>query len=191
MVLLVTGVCRSGCYYCPLSREKKGREVVFADEMRARSDEDVLSEARSIGARGTGVTGGDPLVMSTKLLRGYIEPILSANLPNLQTIRIGTKAFSYWPYRFLTDRDSDELILLFEKIVSAGINLAIMAHFNHPVELSTEAVQKAIRIVRSTGAQIRTQSPILRHINDSPGIWAELWRKQVNLNCIPYYMFIA
>jgi len=66
-----------------------------------------------------------------------------------------------------------------------------MAHFNHPVELSTPAVQKAIRRVRSTGAQIRTQSPVMRNINDSPEVWAEMWRQQVNNNCIPYYMFVA
>ena len=66
-----------------------------------------------------------------------------------------------------------------------------MAHFNHPVELSTPAVQEAIKRVIATGAQIRTQSPIMRNINADPNIWAEMWRKQVNLNCIPYYMFLA
>ena len=38
--------------------------------------------------------------------------------------------------------------------------------------------------------QIRTQSPVLRHINDSAEVWADMWRKQVNLNCITYYMFV-
>ncbi|MDR0814847.1 MAG: hypothetical protein LBN37_03730 [Bacteroidales bacterium] len=31
----------------------------------------------------------------------------------------------------------------------------------------------------------------MRHINDKPELWSEMWRKQVDLNCIPYYMFIA
>ncbi|GIV33235.1 MAG: KamA family radical SAM protein [Chitinophagales bacterium] len=136
-------------------------------------------------------TGGDPLIMKTKVLASYIEPLINANMDNLQTIRIGTKAFGYWPYRFTHDADASELLHLFERIVKAGKNLAIMAHFNHPVELSTEEVKEAIRKVRSTGAQIRTQSPIMRNINDSAEVWAEMWRQQVNLNCIPYYMFIA
>lgn len=136
-------------------------------------------------------TGGDPMIMKTKVLASYIEPLLDESIENLQTIRIGTKALSYWPYRFTTNDDADELLQLFEKIVKSGKNLAIMAHFNHPVELSTEAVTEAIKRIRSTGAQIRTQSPLLKHINDSPEIWASMWRKQVNLNCIPYYMFIA
>jgi KamA family protein len=136
-------------------------------------------------------TGGDPMIMKTKILANYIEPLLNDELYNVQTIRIGTKALGYWPYRFTDDEDSDELMRLFEKIVSKGKNLAIMAHFNHPVELSTNVVKEAIQRIRSAGAQIRTQSPIMRNINDRAEIWADMWRKQVNLNCIPYYMFAA
>ena len=97
---------------------------------------------------------------------------------------------AFWPYKFLTDDDADDFLRLFEKIISKGINLAIMAHFSHPRELATAAVQKAIKRIRNTGAQIRTQSPILRHINDKAEIWSEMWRNQVNFNCIPYYMFV-
>ncbi len=136
-------------------------------------------------------TGGDPLTMSTSLLAGYIEPLLTKDFSHIRTIRLGTKALAYWPYRFLTDKDADELMVLFERIIKAGKNLTIQAHFNHPVELSTDAVKKAIFRIRSTGAQIRTQSPLLRNINDHPDIWAEMWRKQTDLNCIPYYMFVA
>ncbi len=136
-------------------------------------------------------TGGDPLTMRTSHIADYVDALLDNRLQNIQTIRFGTKALAYWPYRFLTDPDADDLMRVFDKIVRKGKNLAIMSHFNHPVELSTNAVQEAIRRVRSTGAQIRTQSPVLNHINNRPELWAEMWRKQVNLNCIPYYMFIA
>lgn len=135
-------------------------------------------------------TGGDPMIMKAKIFASYIEPLLEAKPENLQTIRIGTKALGYWPYKFVSDNDADELISLFERIVNSGINLSIMAHFSHPVELDTSIVKTAIARLRSVGVQIRTQSPVLKHINDSPELWAEMWRKQVNLNCIPYYMFI-
>jgi L-lysine 2,3-aminomutase len=136
-------------------------------------------------------TGGDPMIMKYKVFHQYIEPFLADdNQTNIQTIRIGTKSLSYWPYKFTTDPGADDFLRLFEAIVKKGINLAFMAHFSHPVELETKAVQQAIRRLRSAGVQIRTQSPVLRHINDSPDVWAEMWRKQVNLNCIPYYMFV-
>jgi len=137
-------------------------------------------------------TGGDPMIMSYKMFKKYIDPFLSdRNKTNIQTIRIGTKVLSYWPYKFITDDDADDFLRLFEMITNKGINLAFMAHFTHPVELGTEAVKQAIHKLRNTGVQIRTQSPLAKHINDKPEIWSEMWRKQVNMNCIPYYMFIA
>lgn len=135
-------------------------------------------------------TGGDPMIMRTKILRSYIEPLLKADLPGLRTIRIGTKALTYWPFRFTTDDDADDLLRLFEEVAKKGIHLALMAHFSHPVELETPAVAEAISRIRATGAQLRTQSPVLRDINDSPEVWAEMWKKQVAMGCIPYYMFL-
>lgn len=136
-------------------------------------------------------TGGDPLVMKTNILESYIEPLLSPELEHIHTIRIGSKALAYWPYRFLTDTDSKDLLKLFERVTKSGKHLALMAHFNHPVELSTKAVKQAIRLIRSTGVEIRTQSPILKHINDSVQAWTKMWRQQVALGCSPYYMFIT
>ncbi|HKK80910.1 MAG TPA: hypothetical protein VJ909_01595 [Prolixibacteraceae bacterium] len=136
-------------------------------------------------------TGGDPAVMKTKLFEYYFNALLDADIPNLKTIRIGTKALSYWPQRFTTDDDADDLIKLFEKVVKRGINISVMAHFNHPRALETKAVKEAISRILSTGAQIRTQSPVLNHINASGDVWAKMWKSQVNLGLIPYYMFIA
>jgi KamA family protein len=135
-------------------------------------------------------TGGDPLIMKTRIFSEYIQALLDADLPNLKTIRIGTKSLSYWPYRFLTDDDAADMLNLFTDITKKGLHLAFMAHFNHPIEISTNAVKIAITKIRKTGAQIRTQSPILAKINDDSKIWTEMWQKQVSLGCIPYYMFV-
>ncbi len=136
-------------------------------------------------------TGGDPMIMKAKMFSTYINSLLESDIPNLKTIRIGTKALSYWPYKFLTDDDAKESLEIFERVTNKGIHLAIMAHFNHLVELSTDSVKEAIKLVRKTGAQIRTQSPLLAHINDDANMWAEMWKKQVQLGCIPYYMFVV
>lgn len=137
------------------------------------------------------ITGGDPLTMKVSSFARYIQALLDANLPNLKTIRIGTKTLTYWPYRFTTDQDADELLRLFRRVVSSGKHLAIMAHFNHPNELQTKAVVEAVRRIRETGAVIRTQAPMIRGINDDADTWASLWRRQVALGMIPYYMFLA
>jgi len=135
-------------------------------------------------------TGGDPMIMNIKYLKEYIEPILEADLPHVRTIRIGTKSLAHWPFRFLTDPDATEVLQLFEKVTQAKKNLAFMAHFSHPRELETEAVQEASYKILKTGAQIRTQSPILNHINNEAGLWHAMWRKQVDLGMTPYYMFV-
>jgi len=136
-------------------------------------------------------TGGDPMIMSFKVFQQYIEPFLAeSNRTNIQTIRIGTKSLGFWPYKFLTDKDAGDFLNLFKRIVDSGINLSIMAHFNHENELKTPAVKEAVRLLRQTGAQIRTQSPLIKNINDDADMWARMWRKQVNMGMIPYYMFV-
>lgn len=61
-MLLVTGRCGQRCVYCPLSSEKRGKDVFYANERRVSEMADVLEEARLMDALGTGITGGDPLV---------------------------------------------------------------------------------------------------------------------------------
>lgn len=180
--------CHAYCTFC-----FRWPQFVGMDELKfAMNETKVLIDYLKMHKEVTDIlfTGGDPMVMNIKYLNNYFLPLLSDELDHIQTIRIGTKSLSYWPYKFVTDPEADEILNLFETIVKCGKNLAIMAHFNHPVELETEIVKKAISRIRSTGAQIRTQSPVLNHINNDPLLWAEMWRKQVNLNCIPYYMFV-
>ena len=136
-------------------------------------------------------TGGDPMIMKASLFATYIDKILDADLPNLKTIRIGTKALSYWPYKFTSDSDSEETLETFRRIKSKGIHVALMGHFNHLTELKTDSVKLAIEKVRETGVQIRTQSPLLTNINDDADMWAQMWQKQVELGCVPYYMFVV
>ncbi len=61
MVLFVSGLCRFRCFYCPVSGRRNQKDVVYANERLVTRDEDILEEARAIGAAGTGITGGDPL----------------------------------------------------------------------------------------------------------------------------------
>ncbi len=136
------------------------------------------------------MTGGDPMVMKTKILAGYLEPLLHPDFDHVQSIRIGTKSLSFWPQRFVMDEDADELLRMIERLVKAGKHLSVMAHYNHWRELEPAIAREAIRRVRDTGAQIRSQGPLLQHINDHGDTWARLWNTQVKLGIIPYYMFM-
>jgi KamA family protein len=135
-------------------------------------------------------SGGDPMVMNASRLEIYLDALLNSGFSNLKTIRIGTKSISYWPYRYLTDKDSKKILELFRKVTDSGIHLSIMAHINHYREMATSAFREAVKRIRRTGAVIRSQSPVLRHVNSSPAVWKKMWVDQVNLGIIPYYMFI-
>ena len=97
MVLFVTGLCRFRCFYCPVSPTRNQLDVVYANERRVSRDEDVLEEARAIGAAGTGITGGDPLGVVdrvehyVRLLKGTFGPSHNIHLythePNAEKLR--------------------------------------------------------------------------------------------------------
>ncbi|MEU2422640.1 lysine 2,3-aminomutase [Streptomyces sp. NPDC007851] len=134
------------------------------------------------------ITGGDPLVMSTEVLRRYVEPLLE--IGTVRSVRLGTKSLAFWPYRFTTDRDADDLLRLFDQVVASGRHLALMAHFTHPQELRPPVVAEAVRRVRDTGAVIRCQGPLVAGINDTADAWAELWERTTTLGAVPYYQFV-
>jgi len=135
-------------------------------------------------------TGGDPLIMSSTALRKNIEPLLAPELQHIHSIRIGTKALAYWPSRFTTDPDADDVLRLFEKVRRSGKQIALMAHFSHPRELQTREGRLALRRIIDTGTVIRCQAPLIRHINDDSDVWATMWSEQVRLGAVPYYLFV-
>lgn len=135
-------------------------------------------------------TGGDPMIMKTQVFERYLEPLLSPDLEHVQTIRIGTKALAYWPQRFVTDDDADDMLRLLERVIASGRHVAIMAHYSLPREMRTPIAAKAIRRLRDIGCEIRMQAPIVRHVNDNASAWMRLWREGVRQGMIPYYMFV-
>jgi KamA family protein len=137
------------------------------------------------------VTGGDPMVMKTSRLEEYLRPLTGREFDHVRTIRLGTKSLTFWPYRFVTDPDADDLLRLLSKLVRRGKHVAVMAHVEHGRELEGPVVRQAVRRILDTGAVIRTQAPVLRHINDDADVWASMWRTQVHMGMIPYYMFVA
>jgi len=67
MVLFVTGRCHRTCWYCPLSKERKGTDTVFANEHPVDIPAQILEEAERMSALGTGITGGEPLLCLDKV----------------------------------------------------------------------------------------------------------------------------
>ena len=180
--------CHAYCTYC-------FRWAQFVDEpdlKMATSDVGSVMDYLRAHTEVTSVliTGGDPMIMGSDVLRRYVEPLLGPGMEHVESIRIGSKSLSYWPQRFVTDPDADDTLRLFETIVASGKALAFMAHFSHPRELGPATVAEAVRRIRAAGAVIRTQAPLIRSINDEARTWAGMWRAQVRMGMVPYYMFV-
>jgi len=180
--------CHAYCTYC-----FRWPQFVGIDELKfaGREADTLAAYVRAHPELRTVLfTGGDPMVMNAKNLRRYITPLLDPSLEHITTIRIGTKSPAYWPFRFVTDPDADDVLRLFEEIRESGRHIAVMAHYSHPREMQTDIAQAALRRIRSTGASVRCQAPLIKHVNDSAEIWAALWKEQVRQGAIPYYMFV-
>ncbi|GAA3239129.1 lysine 2,3-aminomutase [Actinocorallia longicatena] len=178
--------CHAYCTYC-----FRWPQFVGEPELKiATGDQAAMSAYLRAHPEVTSVliTGGDALIMRTDVLRRYVEPLLE--IDHIESIRLGTKALAYWPFRFTTDPDADALLALFDQVIASGRHLAVMAHYSHPVELDPEPAREALRRVRSTGAVIRAQGPLIRGVNDEPAVWSRLWRESTRLGVVPYYMFV-
>jgi KamA family protein len=178
--------CHAYCTYC----FRWAQFVGIADLKFACGSPEVLVNYVKRHPEVTSVlfTGGDPLVMTSKVLRQYVEPLIA--IPHLLSIRIGTKAPAYWPYRFISDPDAEDLLRLFEEVDKSGKNMAVMAHYSHPRELQTDVARQALARLASANATVRCQAPLIKHVNDDPAVWATMWREQIRHNAIPYYMFV-
>ncbi len=178
--------CHTYCTYC-----FRWAQFVGLDDMKlANKEPEMLARYVRAHPEITSIlfTGGDPMVMKTKVFRRYVEPLLE--IEHVQSIRIGTKSLAYWPQRFVTDDDADELMALFDQVLAADKHVALMGHFSHHRELETKMAERAMARLQRSGVVVRTQAPLIRHVNDDPRVWNRMWRRQLRLGAVPYYMFV-
>lgn len=181
-------VCHSYCTFC-----FRWPQFIGDADLKFATDMDLtylnyLKEQK--GVTDVLFTGGDPMVMNVKMVKKYIEPLLTEEYAHIKNIRIGSKSLTYWPQRYVSDVDTEELLAFFKKVNESGKQIAFMAHLNHYNEMQTEVFRKAVKNIQETGTVIRTQAPLLKHINDDPEVWTKMWDEQVHLGLIPYYMFV-
>jgi len=141
LVLFVTGICNNKCFYCPLSAEKRGRDVVFANEKKVAKTEDIIQEARLIDATGTGITGGDPLAKIDRTIK-YIN-LLRENFGEKHHIHLYTATASRKMAKALAESGLDELRLhpppsLWGKMRNSGFDSSIAAAIGGGMKVGVE-----------------------------------------------------
>ena len=179
VLLLCNEVCGSYCRYC-------FRKRLFMNE-NDEATNDVSEGVRYIAEHpeitNVLLTGGDPLLMSTRRLREIIEPLRA--IPHVRIIRIGSKMPAFDPWRMLGD---PELQALFRGQSTPRKRIYLMAHFDHPREL-TDAAVEGIDCFMRNGVICVNQCPLIRGVNDDPVVLSTLFRELSWIGCPPYYVF--
>lgn len=178
-LVLVNSVCGAYCRYC-------FRKRLFMND----NDETIhdLSAAYEYIGQHTEITdvlltGGDPLIMSTGKLRVILEKF--AAMPHIKTIRIGSKMPAFNPFRITDDADLQALL---REITGGPRAVYVMAHFDHPRELTAEA-REGIACLIENGVRVVNQCPVIRGINDDADVLAELFTEMSLLGAPQYYLF--
>ena len=179
VVLLVNDVCGGLCRFCFRKRLfLKGNAEVARDVAPAL---DYIRRHPQIN--NVLVTGGDPLLLSTRKLERILTELRS--IDHVRILRIGTKMPVFNPHRIL---DDPALPALLRRCSSPGRPIYLMAHVNHPRELTDEAV-RAFHLLQKNGVFLMNQTPLIRGVNDDPAVLGELFNALSYLGISPYYVF--
>ena len=106
-------------------------------------------------------------------------------IEHVNIIRIGSKMLAYNPYRILNDNN---LCYVLSRYSTPEKRIYLMAHFNHPRELTDVSIRAAHELQKA-GVLVVNQTPILNGINSEPEIFTELFRKLSFAGISPYYVF--
>ena len=129
------------------------------------------------------LTGGDPLLMSTIRLRRILEALRA--IPHVQIIRLGSKLPAFNPWRILDDQELQQVL---RALSTPQKRIYLMAHFDHPRELTPAALESLDCFLRC-GVIVCNQNPLLAGVNDDPEVLAELFRRLSFAGVPPYYLF--
>jgi len=179
VLLLCNEVCGAYCRYC-------FRKRLFMDD-NDETTNDISKGIEYIRAHpevtNVLLTGGDPLLMSTRRLIEIFEALRA--IPHVRIIRIGSKMPAFDPWRVLTD---EKLLDAFRAFSTPRNRIYLMAHFDHPRELTNVAVEGIDTCIRN-GVICVNQCPLIKGVNDDPDVLAELWQELAWIGCPPYYLF--
>jgi lysine 2,3-aminomutase len=171
----VTAACPVNCRFCFRKRLVASPDV--GDYSAAARREALAYIARTPEIRDVLVTGGDPLMLPDETIADILGSLRA--IRHVEIVRIGTRTPVTLPSRI-----TPELCTMLEKHHPLWVN----THFNHPRELTPEAVAACARLA-AAGIPMGNQSVLLKGINDEPETMRRLVQGLVRARVRPYYLF--
>ena len=180
-LLLVNEVCAAYCRFCFRKRLFMNEN----DEVTKDISQGLEYIKNNKEINNVLLTGGDPLILSTSKLEPIIQQL--REIDHVKIIRIGTKVPAFNPFRIIND---PSLLEMFRKYSTAQKKIYIMAHFNHPRELTSQAIE-GLNALMDSGVTLVNQTPMVKGVNDDPDVLAELFSKLSFIGVPPYYVFLC
>ena len=179
VLLLCNEVCSAFCRFC----FRKRLFMSGNDEVSLDVSEGLRYIADNPGVTDVLLTGGDPLLMGTRRLVEIFAALRA--IPHVRIIRIGSKMPAFDPWRILRDEGLQEAL---RKYSTPTRRIYLMAHFDHPRELTDAAIAGIDCFIRN-GVSCVNQCPLIAGVNDDPAVLAELYQRLAWAGCPPYYLF--
>lgn len=179
-LLMVSEVCGAYCRYC--FRKRLFRNDVKEAMIDMEPGLQYISEHPEIN--NVLLTGGDSLILATPKIRMILERL--REMEHVKIIRFGSKMPVFNPMRIYEDQ---ELLDVIHKHSNEEKRIYVMAHINHPREITEEA-RRCFKALHDAGAIVVNQTPVLKGINDDPVVLGELLDKLSWAGVTPYYFFI-
>ena len=150
LVLFLTGQCHRDCWYCPLSQERKNKDVIYANEHKISSPEEMIQVAKRMSALGTGITGGEPFYNLDRLIE--YTSALKKEFGSTHQIHLYTAMAPN------------------EKTIHSIKNLVDEIRFHPPSDkwshLEDTAFHQSILIAKKAGLDVGIEVPSLPNLND-------------------------
>ena len=179
VLLLCNEVCGAYCRYC----FRKRLFMNDNDEVTNDVSEGIDYIRNHPEVNNVLLTGGDPLLMSTRRIREIVEQLRS--IDHVQIIRFGSKMPAFDPWRIINDQELQDTFLEFS---TPDKRIYLMCHFDHPRELTPEAAAGVAKALEC-GLICVNQCPMIRGINDDVDVLTEMYAKLSYMGCPPYYLF--
>ena len=157
-----TQSCFAFCTYCFRHAQVRGDEDMFIQE-NIQPIHDYLRKHKEV--TDILITGGDGGYIPYDRLWEYLMPLIEDKaLGHIKTVRIGSRALTYYPEFILKD-EYTKYLELFKHLIDHGIQVAWMSHFSTPREILNLPAIAATRRLKSYGVTVKSQSPIMNHIS--------------------------
>ncbi|MEZ5470749.1 MAG: EF-P beta-lysylation protein EpmB [Marinicella sp.] len=173
VLLIASGSCAVNCRYC--FRRHFPYEKSYAPRNQWHTVINYIKSQPNIHE--VILSGGDPLTLSNQSLQTLTEQL--ATMDHVKTLRIHSRIPVVLPSRIDAGFIDWSQALTLSKVM--------VLHINHSQELSPEAILTIYRL-KQAGYTLLNQSVLLKGVNDSAEVLAELSHQLFNNGVLPYYL---